>query len=254
MDPVALGIPHYRDLVKQPMDLSSIRKKLDLNEYDAMADFEADVRLMLNNCFLFNPAHDPVHMMGRKVEAWFEEKLGERPPFSPPHHLQTSPSRRHSKSGDYDSEDEDSAEEGLPHPCDSHYFLVLLLRVDKQRQINNLEQQMKLLQQQLQHVQQPPRRRKDGKKVHGSSNRLSSNSHHALLSGSGEKSRSKPSKSSSHHHRSSPPEVREISFDEKRLLSEAINSLSGDRLSRVVEIIRAGMPQLVGVCGAADST
>ncbi len=49
------------------------------------------------------------------------------------------------------------------------------------------------------------------------------------------KSRSRPQKEF---------EVREITFDEKKELSEAINLLSGDKLSRVVQIIHESMPHL----------
>ena len=33
VDPVNLGLPDYFDVVKRPMDLSTIKKKIDRNEY-----------------------------------------------------------------------------------------------------------------------------------------------------------------------------------------------------------------------------
>jgi hypothetical protein len=81
VDPEGMGIPHYRDVIKHPMDLSTIRKKLDLVEYNSPGEFEADVRLMLNNCFTFNPAGTDVYVCGKQLEALFEMKWNEMTSF-----------------------------------------------------------------------------------------------------------------------------------------------------------------------------
>jgi bromodomain-containing factor 1 len=40
VDPVALGIPTYFTIIKRPMDLSTMKKKLDANDYFSSADYE----------------------------------------------------------------------------------------------------------------------------------------------------------------------------------------------------------------------
>ena len=80
VEPIALGIPHYTQIIKHPMDLSTVRKRLETNYYDNCEDFETDVRLMLNNCFTFNRAGEDVYEMGKKMEALFEEKWAMKPP------------------------------------------------------------------------------------------------------------------------------------------------------------------------------
>jgi multidrug efflux pump subunit AcrA (membrane-fusion protein) len=42
--------PGYFDFIKRPMDLSTIRMKLEANEYKSVPDFVADASLMFDNC------------------------------------------------------------------------------------------------------------------------------------------------------------------------------------------------------------
>ena len=69
VDTVALNIPNYNEIVKQPMDLGTIQSKLANNEYENADDFEKDVRLVFKNCYLFNPEGTDVNMMGHRLEA-----------------------------------------------------------------------------------------------------------------------------------------------------------------------------------------
>lgn len=74
VDPVALGIPSYFAIVKRPMDLSTISRKLKEGSYSNASQFDNDVRLMLANCFKFNPTGNPVHVMGRQMEALYDSQ------------------------------------------------------------------------------------------------------------------------------------------------------------------------------------
>ncbi|KAJ1851286.1 hypothetical protein LPJ73_003083, partial [Coemansia sp. RSA 2703] len=67
VDPVALGIPTYFDIVRNPMDLSTVQKKLAKKSYFSAADFVADLLLIFDNCFLFNPPDTPVHECGKNL-------------------------------------------------------------------------------------------------------------------------------------------------------------------------------------------
>jgi hypothetical protein len=81
VDPDALGIPHYRDIIKNPMDLGTIRKKLDFDEYESCEEFAADVRLMFSNCFTFNAPASDVYGACEKLESVFNNKWGEQASF-----------------------------------------------------------------------------------------------------------------------------------------------------------------------------
>ncbi|ORX74066.1 Bromodomain-domain-containing protein [Linderina pennispora] len=68
VDPIALGVPTYFAIVKNPMDFSTIQRKLTKKVYRYVADFVCDLRLLLDDCFLFNLAETPVNEAGKAVE------------------------------------------------------------------------------------------------------------------------------------------------------------------------------------------
>ncbi len=53
MDPVKLGIPDYFTIIKKPMDLGTIKTKLDREEYTYVNEFAADVRLVFVNSLTY---------------------------------------------------------------------------------------------------------------------------------------------------------------------------------------------------------
>ncbi|PIA16200.1 Bromodomain-domain-containing protein [Coemansia reversa NRRL 1564] len=75
VDPVALGVPTYFDIVKNPMDLSTIQRKISKKSYRSVADFVADIQLIVDDCFMFNPPDSPVHECGKALHALAAELL-----------------------------------------------------------------------------------------------------------------------------------------------------------------------------------
>uniref|UniRef100_A0A4W6D0A2 Bromodomain-containing protein 2 n=1 Tax=Lates calcarifer TaxID=8187 RepID=A0A4W6D0A2_LATCA len=74
VDAVALGLHDYHDVIAQPMDLSTIRKKMDQRDYANAKEFAADVRLMFSNCYKYNPPSHEVVYMARKLQDIFEAR------------------------------------------------------------------------------------------------------------------------------------------------------------------------------------
>ncbi|RVE55399.1 hypothetical protein OJAV_G00236730 [Oryzias javanicus] len=68
VDAIALGLHDYHDIIKHPMDLSTIKKKMDHQEYTNAKEFAADVRLMFSNCYRYNPPSHGVVYMARKLQ------------------------------------------------------------------------------------------------------------------------------------------------------------------------------------------
>lgn len=79
VDPVALNIPNYFKVVKEPMDLGTIQSKLTNNQYENGDEFERDIRLVFKNCYIFNPEGSEVNMMGHRLEAVFDKRWAARP-------------------------------------------------------------------------------------------------------------------------------------------------------------------------------
>ncbi|KAG0178794.1 hypothetical protein DFQ28_004301 [Apophysomyces sp. BC1034] len=79
VDPIAYNIPDYFDIIKHPMDLSTMKTKLDNNEYSTIDAFAADGRLMFDNCYLYNNAGDPVSLDAKKLEEAFNRRLKKAP-------------------------------------------------------------------------------------------------------------------------------------------------------------------------------
>jgi hypothetical protein len=52
-------VPGYSDAVKNPMDISTVLKKLDQKQYISVENWQADFELMWRNCELFNGTDDP---------------------------------------------------------------------------------------------------------------------------------------------------------------------------------------------------
>ncbi len=54
VDPIKWGISDYFDVVKNPMDLGTVRKKLTNNVYMCLNEFISDMSTIFENCLLYN--------------------------------------------------------------------------------------------------------------------------------------------------------------------------------------------------------
>ncbi|KAL7854049.1 hypothetical protein AOLI_G00208930 [Acnodon oligacanthus] len=79
VDAEALELHDYHDIIKHPMDLSTIKKKMDSREYQDAQSFAADVRLMFSNCYKYNPPDHEVVAMARRLQDVFEMRFAKMP-------------------------------------------------------------------------------------------------------------------------------------------------------------------------------
>ena len=54
VDTIKLGLPDYFKIVKYPMDMGTVKKRLENNYYWCAQECVDDIKLMFNNCYLYN--------------------------------------------------------------------------------------------------------------------------------------------------------------------------------------------------------
>ncbi|KAE9547843.1 hypothetical protein FO519_008946 [Halicephalobus sp. NKZ332] len=83
VDVEALQLPDYYEIVKQPMDLSTVKKKFDSKQYATAEEFRDDMILICDNCYRYNPEGTFVHTCGKQLQKCFEDRWKRLPPDEP---------------------------------------------------------------------------------------------------------------------------------------------------------------------------
>ncbi|KAG2160074.1 Bromodomain-containing protein [Suillus bovinus] len=212
VDAVKLDIPTYYRVIKKPMDMSTMRKKLEAGEYPNASKFFDDFKLMIRNCFLFNPAGTPVNQAGIELQRLFDEKWKNLPPL-----------RDASDEEEEEEEDEESEEE-------------------RNRGIATMEAQIESMRGNLMALKAKPAKEKKKKEkkekapVASTSKAATSRAPKAAPATNGNKRKTTTKKPMA--------EDDALSFEQKKDLSEAITSLDGVKLEKVIQIIHEGVPEI----------
>jgi len=74
VDSEKLGLHDYHKIIKKPMDMGTVKRKLDNQEYRTIGEFKASVGLIFQNCRQYNPPEHDVTGMANKLEAVFIEQ------------------------------------------------------------------------------------------------------------------------------------------------------------------------------------
>lgn len=223
VDPVALNIPTYYNVIKQPMDFGTIQQNLNHGEYESAKEFDQDAQLVFSNCYKFNPPGHVVHGFGKQLqeiynEVWQEKQawIEKQAPPSGPTSADTSPEV---------SEDEEDEEEEEPHA--SNEILKL------QQQIAAMSKQVELI---TQKKKSPPAASKKVKNAPKPEKKVQKKAAPAPTPKS--KASSKPpAKGGS---RSIPY----VTYEQKQDISNRINSLPENKMAQALSIIRDNMPKL----------
>eukprot|EP00598_Pedospumella_elongata_P008379 CAMPEP_0185012788 /NCGR_PEP_ID=MMETSP1098-20130426/98477_1 /TAXON_ID=89044 /ORGANISM="Spumella elongata, Strain CCAP 955/1" /LENGTH=2117 /DNA_ID=CAMNT_0027541853 /DNA_START=291 /DNA_END=6644 /DNA_ORIENTATION=+ len=78
VDPIMLGIPDYFEVVKMPMDLGTVIKKLSDGSYRDLHHFVVDVHLTFDNSMLYNPKNSDVYMLAKSLKKDFDLKYRQK--------------------------------------------------------------------------------------------------------------------------------------------------------------------------------
>ena len=232
VDPVALNIPTYHKVIKKPMDFGTVTTKLKNGHYENAKEFHADVKLMFDNCFKFNPDKDDINKLGKSFQQLFDSLWSKKDEWITEHAPVSGPQSPVSDEG----EDEDEAED----EDDEDDRAAKLLQI--QQQISALSAEAQKMFQQSKRT--PPKSagggsKKDkggagggGSKGSGKASRKSGGS----LSGPGGSSKLATKKS-----KAKPPP---ITHTQKQEIADAITSLQGQDMLNAIQIIRNGVPSM----------
>lgn len=72
-------IPHYYIMIKKPMDLNTVRNRINFLWYHSADECLSDIRQIFKNCYMFNPPESFVFISCKKLEDYFEEKVKNMP-------------------------------------------------------------------------------------------------------------------------------------------------------------------------------
>ncbi|KAN0070055.1 hypothetical protein V8E54_011636 [Elaphomyces granulatus] len=215
VDPVALNIPTYHNVIKKPMDLSTVRAKLKAGQYENAKEMEVDMRQILKNCFKFNIPGDPTYIAGQKFEELFEAKWGLKTRWLETH----DPASAHHSVGSSEMESEEEAEDS---DDDANQEKLTQL----QKQIAEMSKQVEAITQKKKKT--PPASKKSKTK-------------------STKKEPKKPvlkkeKKSSSKNAK--PEKQRWVTYHEKQIISNGISSLPDKKMQEALKIIQNNVPHL----------
>ncbi|TRY85593.1 hypothetical protein DNTS_010168, partial [Danionella cerebrum] len=266
VDAEALELHDYHEIIKQPMDLSTVKKKMDGREYPDPQGFAADVRLMFSNCYKYNPPDHEVVAMARKLQDVFEMKFAKMPdePAEPSSPSAVSATAVVSKSTGSSESSADSSSSS----SDSEE--------ERATRLAELQEQLKAVHEQLAALSQGPvskpkkkkeKKEKEKKKKDKDKDKDKNKAkvEEDKKPKSSQPNKQTPQKKTSARKPNSTSTTRQpkkggkpgaanveseeeeslpMSYDEKRQLSLDINRLPGEKLGRVVHIIQSREPSL----------
>ncbi|KAF7644926.1 hypothetical protein LDENG_00213500 [Lucifuga dentata] len=79
VDAVQLHLPDYYTIIKHPMDLSTIKKRLHNRYYWKALECIQDFNIMFTNCYMYNRPGDDIVFMAQTLEKVFLQKISKMP-------------------------------------------------------------------------------------------------------------------------------------------------------------------------------
>lgn len=116
VDVDGLGLDDYFLIIKEPMDMKTMKEKI-FREYDRATEFKEDFKLMINNCLTFNNNGDPVCELAMKFRRVFAAKWKKNFPDYPDKFVTA---RRRVPSSSDDSEPNDIDPKDIPSVYNSY--------------------------------------------------------------------------------------------------------------------------------------
>ncbi|KAA0719952.1 Bromodomain-containing protein 2 [Triplophysa tibetana] len=243
VDAEALELHDYHEIIKLPMDLSTVKKKMDGREYQDAQSFATDVRLMFSNCYKYNPPDHEVVAMARKLQDVFEMRFAKMP--DEPVEVAgaggvagagvvSKSTVSSGSSGDSSTSDSSDSEEERATRLAELQEQVGAEQKKKEKKENDKKKENKLNKTKPEEKGKPGQPTKPAQQKKGPARKANS-----TLPGNRQPKKGGRGYESDDEEMSLP-----MTYDEKRQLSLDINRLPGEKLGRVVHIIQSREPTL----------
>ncbi|XP_067125619.1 bromodomain-containing protein 3-like isoform X3 [Centruroides vittatus] len=158
VDAKLLDLPDYHEVIKHPMDLETIKQKMDNREYRCPEEFASDVRLIFTNCYKYNPPDHDVVAMARKLQDVFEMRYAKMP--DEPHSIESSQTASGEKGDESNSSTTPSSEStGTSSSSDSEDS-----EEERERKLQQLQEQLRKVTEQISLLAAESRKRDKKKK------------------------------------------------------------------------------------------
>ncbi|XP_070312028.1 bromodomain-containing protein 3 isoform X3 [Odocoileus virginianus] len=79
VDAIKLNLPDYHKIIKNPMDMGTIKKRLENNYYWSASECMQDFNTMFTNCYIYNKPTDDIVLMAQALEKIFLQKVAQMP-------------------------------------------------------------------------------------------------------------------------------------------------------------------------------
>jgi hypothetical protein len=79
VDPVRDNAPGYFEIIQNPMDLSTVKKKLSEHRYESVQAFVSDLHLIWDNALVFNGPESMFAFMATDLKKWTEKQWRIKP-------------------------------------------------------------------------------------------------------------------------------------------------------------------------------
>lgn len=164
VDVELLKLHDYYEVIKKPMDLGTVKAKMDNRDYKTPQEFAADVRLIFTNCYKYNHPEHEVVAMAKKLQDFFETRF-EKIPDDPAHGIASMKVDSGSSESSSDSESVSDSEDD-DSEIERKTKLVAL-----QEELKLMQGQIKKLVQQSAKKNQVIKKRKTNSKSNGISSK-----------------------------------------------------------------------------------
>jgi hypothetical protein len=79
VDPIRDGAPGYNEVIKNPMDLGTVKKLLTANEFKHITEWSRAVNLIWSNAMAYNQQGTLIQLIAQEMEMWFRRNFENLP-------------------------------------------------------------------------------------------------------------------------------------------------------------------------------